>query len=124
VDSLANLNLCPVRVLITAGAAVTRQEGCWHVPKRDLVSVLQVLLQTKRLQVAEDLPEASMLVKELLSFKVKITTQAHDTYGAWREGVHDDLVLATALACWYANRIDGRRIPVIYGKKKSLWREQ
>ena len=25
---------------------------------------------------------------------------AHDSYGAWREGQHDDLVLALALALW------------------------
>lgn len=41
-----------------------------------------------------------MLINELLSFKVKITPNAHDTYGTWREGVHDDLVLAVALAYW------------------------
>jgi len=26
---------------------------------------------------------------------------AHDSYSHWREGDHDDLVLATALACWF-----------------------
>ena len=48
----------------------------------------------------------------------------HDTYGAWREGVHDDLVLATALACWYAERIGGRRMSIGSAPKKSLWREE
>jgi len=32
---------------------------------------------------------------------VKITAKAHDIYEPWREGIHDDLVLAVALACWY-----------------------
>ncbi|MDD1753960.1 MAG: hypothetical protein LUQ38_12840 [Methanotrichaceae archaeon] len=40
---------------------------------------------------------------ELLNFKVKIDPQtAHDSYSAWRESEHDDLVLSVALACWYA----------------------
>jgi hypothetical protein len=26
----------------------------------------------------------------------------NDTFEAWREKVHDDLVLAVRLACWYA----------------------
>ncbi len=26
---------------------------------------------------------------------------AHDSYSHWREGDHDDLVLATAMACWF-----------------------
>ncbi|MEJ7861626.1 MAG: hypothetical protein WKF90_08310 [Pyrinomonadaceae bacterium] len=34
---------------------------------------------------------------------MKINDSAHDTYGAWREGTHDDLVLAAALALWCAN---------------------
>ena len=29
---------------------------------------------------------------------------AHDSYGAWREGAHDELVLAVAVACWYGER--------------------
>ena len=42
------------------------------------------------------------MLKELLKFKVKIDpVTAHDSYGAGREGQHDDLVLATALAAWY-----------------------
>lgn len=61
----------------------------------------QVLLQTQRLKVAEALPLAPTLVQELLNFRVKIDPQtAHNSYSAWREGQHDDLVLATALACW------------------------
>ena len=55
-----------------------------------------------RLRIAAALPEADTLVRELLAFQVKITAAAHDTYGAWREGTHDDLVLAVALACWHA----------------------
>ena len=33
---------------------------------------------------------------------------AHDSYGAWREGQHDDLVLAVALAVWFAEHGGGR----------------
>jgi hypothetical protein len=39
-------------------------------------------------------------VKELESFRVKITASAHETFEAWRERDHDDLVLAVALAAW------------------------
>ena len=75
----------------------------YHVPKRDLVTNLQVLLQSGRLKIAGQLPESRTLTDELLNFKVKIDIRtAHDSYEAWREGVHDDLVLAVALACLYA----------------------
>ena len=31
---------------------------------------------------------------------------AHDSYGYAREGIHDDLVLAVALACWAVRKTD------------------
>ena len=92
-----------VPVTLTAGEEeILASDGYWRVPKRNLVGVAQVLLQSQRLKIAPDLAETQTLVKELLNFKVKITTAANDTYGAWREGQHDDLVLATALGCWAA----------------------
>src|SRR5262249_55471850 len=91
--------------LITAGHAVTAgDDGSWHVAKKELVSGLQVLLQTRRLQIARALPEADLLVKELQNFRVKVTVAANGVFEAWREGQHDDLVLATALACWWAEQ--------------------
>jgi hypothetical protein len=91
-------------VTIGGGNQVTLNDIGYVVPKRDLVVSLKVLLEGKRLTFAGGLPEVGMLVKEAMAFQVKITTAAHDTYGAWREGSHDDLVLAVALAAWYASR--------------------
>ncbi len=93
-----------IDVTITGGDTATQAGQSWRVPKRELVSVAQVLLQSGRLKIAGALPETATLTRELLNFQVKISEQAHDSYGAWREGTHDDLVLATALACWYAER--------------------
>lgn len=87
-------------VLITGGDTVACERGTYRVPKRDLAGTLAVLLQNRRLRVAARLPEAPTLLAELAAFKVKITAAGTDTYGAWREGEHDDLVLAVALACW------------------------
>jgi hypothetical protein len=71
------------------------------VPKRDLIASAQVLLQSKRLEIAGTMPDTANLVSELQGYQVKIDPQtAHDSYAAWREGVHDDLVFAVALACW------------------------
>lgn len=91
-----------VEVTITGGDAATREGDAWRVPKRDLVSTVQVLLQGERLKIASALPDAATLTRELLAFQVKIGPEtAHDSYGAWRENAHDDLVLAAALAVWY-----------------------
>lgn len=116
VDLLKQKGLYPVAITITGGDSVVQVDSRnWRVPKRDLVSNLQVLLQTRQLKVAGGLDLASVLVQELLAFKVKIDLKtAHDSYSAWREGAHDDLVLATALACWWAsNRPVRPYVPLI-----------
>ena len=92
-----------VPVSITGGQAVTvAEDRSLHVPKKELVTCLQVVLQSHRLRIARGLHEAALLVRELQQFQVKITAAAHETFGVWREGQHDDLVLAVALACWWA----------------------
>ncbi len=105
VDLFRKAGLWPVAVTITGGNVVTVGGGGFHVPKRDLVTTLQVLFQSGRLKVARKLPLAPVLVEELLNFRVKINVRtAHDSYEAWRDGDHDDLVLAAALACWYGEK--------------------
>ena len=107
VDHFILGGLSPIAVTIHGGSSVTKDPeapGGWgmRVPKRDLVSATQVLLQNGRLKIARDLPLADTLKSELLSFRVKIDPKtAHDSYEHWREGDHDDLVLSTAMACWY-----------------------
>ena len=62
-------------------------------------------MQNKQLKIAEGMPLSDTLRKELLNFKVRINiSTAHDSYEAWREGDHDDLVLAVAMACWCGER--------------------
>jgi hypothetical protein len=104
IDHLVHVGINPTPVVIHGGAELSADnEGRgYRVPKRDLVSAVQVLLQTSRLKVAASLPEAETLRRELLNFRVKIDPKtAHDSYSHWREGDHDDLVLATAMACWF-----------------------
>jgi hypothetical protein len=94
-----------VPVTITGGHAVTLgQEGAQHVPKKELITCLQVLLQARRLKIAQSLPESGTLGRELENYRVKITMAANEVFGAWRDGQHDDLVLATALTVWWAER--------------------
>ena len=92
-------------ITITGGDQVTRDGRDTRVPKRDLVGVVQALLQTGRLKIAPDLPLTATLTAELMNFRATISAAGHDSYGAgqdWRDGNHDDLVLALALAVWDA----------------------
>ena len=124
-----------VPIMITGGQTVTQTEEQvgwvkeigFHVPKRDLVGVLAVLLQSERIRVAQDLHAAQLLVQELLNFRVKISLSGRDSYGAgeeWRDGAHDDLVLAVALAAWYGE--NPATVPmgvVAFGKATIKMRE-
>jgi hypothetical protein len=93
-------------VTITAGSEVRRDAwgsggaSAYWVPKRDLAGAVQALLQSGRLKVAPALPLAETLRRELANFRVKISAAANETFEAWREHSHDDLVLAVAMACY------------------------
>jgi hypothetical protein len=89
-------------VNITSGLKQTEEGGYYGVPKRDLILGLQVLLQRKALRIAAGMEFGRDLVREMAAMQVKITTSGNEQYGAWREGTHDDLVFAVALACWNA----------------------
>jgi hypothetical protein len=111
-------------ITITGGDQVNSDEkGGWRVPKKDLVSVLQVLRQSRRLKVAPSLPEARTLARELENFQVQVTEAAHETFGAWRDGTHDDLVLAAAVAAWQGERagpvLDA--LPLVLGRPRRGW---
>jgi hypothetical protein len=107
VDQLGDVgaSALPIPVTITGGDAVTLDErGGLRVPKRDLASSVQVVLQSKRLRIARSLPMAAELTKELTGFRVKIGLSGHDSYEAgndWRSAPHDDLVLALAMTTWF-----------------------
>jgi hypothetical protein len=82
----------------------------YDLPKRDLIASLEVPLHEHRFHAASGLPLWEDLRKELLNYRRKISLgkRAQDTLVYWREGTHDDLLLATALACWWASRGGGR----------------
>jgi hypothetical protein len=126
VDQFIHKGVIPIRPIIITGGHHWNydDEGrSYNVPKKDLVAVVQLLLQSGRMQVAAALREAKTLVKELQNFKMKISAAANELFGTWREGEHDDLVLATAMACWYSERVwlggfEATRTPETGG---SIW---
>jgi hypothetical protein len=94
-------------ITIAAGSAITTEpwdggrDRSLRVPKADLVATLQVLFEQRRLKVAGRLPALPTLMAELESFRRRKTPVGNDQYLSWREGEHDDLVLAVALAAWH-----------------------
>ena len=119
VDLLRRSGLpCNLRpAIVTGGIAESYSDGYNHVPKRDLIAGLQVALQQGKLQIAGGLKFGPAFVTEMADMRVKITSPGHEQFGAWREGSHDDLVFAVALACWAARKAYPRDL----GGKQEYW---
>lgn len=100
-DIFKAANLSPLAISITGGNNVNAQPNGYNVPKRDLVFSLVGRFQAGKLKIPALSPEAATLQHELANFRMKIKVgSTHDSYEAWREADHDDLVLATALVTW------------------------
>jgi hypothetical protein len=105
VEELRNAGSPCVGLTVTAGDQATHEDDNYRVPKRELVTRTQVVMETRRLKIASQLPLADTLVAEFDNFRVrKIALTGNDSYGAgadWRDGNHDDLVLSVAMALWW-----------------------
>ena len=100
VEQLKEAGLNPVPVTITSGQRVKRVAGAWRVPKRVLIGGLVGAVESGRLRVARGLPCAEAFKRELRAFRVAVTSHRHSSFGG--VGEHDDLVIAVALAVWWA----------------------
>ena len=89
--------LMPVN--ITSGQMQTEEVGYYGVPKRDLILGVPEL---GVLRIAAGLEHGPNLVQEMSAMQVKISPAGHEQFAVWREGVHDELVFAVAIACWNA----------------------
>lgn len=94
--------LCPLTVSGIAGGVSKSPDVGYLVPRRDLISVTQIVFDEGQLKIAEGLKLARTLTDELLAFKPK--ADKPDDLEGWRERPHDDLVLAVAISVWAAER--------------------
>jgi hypothetical protein len=101
-------------ITLTAGQELGQGNTCLHVPRKDVVTTLQVLFQTMRLKIASGLPDAGLLVQELTTFRAKPLSLAPEAI-TWREAPHDDLVLAVGLTVWLGENIPEPYLgPLVY----------
>jgi hypothetical protein len=107
VDLFEAARVYPVAVTITAGEAMVQDGYRYRVPKRDLVTSIEVLLQERRLKIGRDIPDSGAIVDELLSFRASVAASGRDTFGAEGAG-HDDLVIALGLALWFGRLSETR----------------
>jgi hypothetical protein len=98
-------SILPVSIVITGGAEVTKPRSkyeIYHVPKRDLVSALMKIVQSGRFKIADGLALGRLFDEQLSMFHYTLNKKTgHDSYEAAKDSIHDDIVLAAALAAWY-----------------------
>jgi hypothetical protein len=89
-------------VTITGGDHEQCTTHGYQVPKRDLVIGLDLMLEAGTLEISAGLEMGEEMLAELRAMEVSVSGRGHERFEATR--THDDLVLATALACWRARR--------------------
>jgi hypothetical protein len=106
-DELSSWGLHPVGITITGGRAVSRAHGLIRVPKSHLIKNMVALFQSQRLRIGTGLSGSAELVAELLGFQVRINARSRrESYQAGKRDLHDDLLLAVGMACFYGENED------------------
>jgi hypothetical protein len=88
-------------VILTGGEKESHGGGAWHVPKRDLISGLQTMLEKGEIELPAGYGPAVLLRRELASVGSRVGERGRVRIGRLGEE-HDDLVMACALGCWRA----------------------
>jgi hypothetical protein len=92
-----NRNLFPVS--ITSGESTAVRHNTHYIPKRDLLTNLQLMLQNRAIKVSTHLPHAPLLRDELANLR-RHTGARTELYETEQCGQHDDILMALALAAW------------------------
>jgi hypothetical protein len=103
-----------VPVTISGGDHEGSKGSEYRVPKRDLLTGLQVVLEQRRLQIAKRSRARRELMAELAEMKTMVTGFGREKFEPEGSRAHDDLVMAVALAWWWVRRMGPR----------SCWGEQ
>jgi hypothetical protein len=105
-------------ITITGGSQVLVEGSGYKVPKKELVSICQVLLQSRRLGAAARIPHVHTLLKEMENFKVKINTNAVETFECLVAGtlIHTQFGLKPIEAIQVGDKVLTRA-----GYKPVLW---
>jgi hypothetical protein len=103
------------------GEQTTMMRNGWYsVPKRDVAMNLVSLHEQDRMRVSRSIPHYDLWKKELAAFRRTVSEKTgHDSYEAMREGDHDDLVMASALALWYAVKFTQNTFRIREGPQKA-----
>lgn len=100
-DMLRHAGLDFVGVYLTAGNTINRKGHTHYVPKVELVGPMRPALESGWLKISGRLKLYAEFRKELENFDARQNARTgHVSYETWRDGEHDDLVLAVAMSIY------------------------
>ena len=118
VEAMRRQHRIPVKgVTITGGDNSSNPKpNDYNVAKSHLVTSLMDLVQRKRLKVLQGVMHGEEFLRQLDVFGYKVNKDTGNmSYEATIEKVHDDLVIAMALAVWFAERVTPFFMPKVGG---------
>jgi hypothetical protein len=110
VDMLKAHGLAPIGVTLTAGENENQSPMGYRVPKLVVVDSIQALLHTQRLAISDAISKEmrDKLMEQMREFVMKNSASGHQGFEARLERIHDDLVIALGLGCWWFVRQHGQ----------------
>jgi len=103
VENMRKENLFPIAVTVTGGTTSHKDGKNWTVPKKELVLPFIIGVQNGTVKLVEGHDYSNVIIDEMLNFKMKINiATGNESFEAWRERDHDDLVFAAALVAYAA----------------------
>jgi len=91
-------------VTITAGNRSKADTWGWKMPRVELMSHLSIMLEQKEVRIAQQVSAVLELREELRNLRMRLGESGRQKVEPDSESVHDDLVVAIALACWKAKK--------------------
>jgi hypothetical protein len=114
-DMFIQQRVIPRVVTITNGSHATAVEEGYHVPKIDLLDMLSMLFRQERVAFADSDPDPEdgasrrpkqIILEQLNKFRIKRKAGSMSlSFEAELEKDHDDMIIAAALAIWYATKL-------------------
>lgn len=114
VENLIRYQHLPAQSIVITGGESARQasDGVYNVSKSNLVTALLDIVQRKRLKILDGVKDSEAFFQQLDVFGYTINRDTGTlSYEAMLSKVHDDLVISTALAVWYAERVRPYTLP-------------
>jgi len=99
-DMFRHGGLQPIEIWFSGGNQPTTRPFGWNVPKRDIISALQRTIGRGELKIANQIPEAAVLVNEAVRMQAVQQPSGYVRF-EHREGEHDDLLLSLGIGLWY-----------------------